>query len=441
MSAKVEGIGKSPPKGTRDFYPEDLRLRDWLFGHFRAVSRGFGFEEVDAPVVEHAELFTRKAGEEIVQQLYHFEIHGHHYALRPELTPSLARMVLARRGALRLPLRWFAIPQCWRYEKMQRGRRREHYQWNLDIWGEPRVTAEAELIAALFQALDALGVPRGDVQVRVSSRALLEDALRAGVLRDRPEAFPALCVAIDKLDKIGTDGVIEQLSDPAGLVRLARPDAEQVVAWLSARNLDDAAREAPPGSPGATALRELFELCAAYGVANRVVFDASVVRGLAYYTGIVFEASDSAGELRAICGGGRYDRLLETLGGGALPAVGFGFGDAVILELLAARGLLPALRRELDAVVFGFGDAERAAAVALAQALRAEGASVELVLGGIKLKRVLAEADRSGAQRVYLVGPDEAARGVALVRELASGEQSERALPALPGDAKGGSRT
>jgi len=166
-----------------------------------------------------------------------------------------------------------------------------------------------------------------------------------------------------------------------------------------------------------------------------------VVRGLAYYTGIVFEASDSAGELRAICGGGRYDRLLETLGGGALPAVGFGFGDAVILELLAARGLLPALRRELDAVVFGFGDAERAAAVALAQALRAEGASVELVLGGIKLKRVLAEADRSGAQRVYLVGPDEAARGVALVRELASGEQSERALPALPGDAKGGLRT
>jgi histidyl-tRNA synthetase len=176
-------------------------------------------------------------------------------------------------------------------------------------------------------------------------------------------------------------------------------------------------------------------------VADRVVFDASVVRGLAYYTGIVFEAFDAAGELRAICGGGRYDRLLETLGGGALPAAGFGFGDAVIVELLAARKLLPELRRELDAVVFAFGDAERGAAIALAGRLRAEGASVELVLGGMRLKRALAEADRSGARRIYLVGPDEVARGRALVRDLASGEQAERALPPARGDATGGERT
>src|SRR5262249_7851572 len=133
-----------------------MRLREWLFGHFRAVARAFGFEEVDAPVLEHAELLTRKSGGEIVDQLYCFEIHEHRYALRPEITPSLARMVLARRGALRLPLRWSSIPQCWRYERMQRGRRREHYQWNLDVWGEPRVVAEAELIAAALAALDRL---------------------------------------------------------------------------------------------------------------------------------------------------------------------------------------------------------------------------------------------------------------------------------------------
>ena len=434
-------IPSQPPKGTRDFYPEDLRLREWLFGRFRGVARAFGYEEVDAPVLEHAELFTRKAGEEIVGQLYHFELHGHRYALRPELTPSLARMVLARRGSLRLPLRWFSIPQCWRYERMQRGRRREHYQWNMDVWGEPRVTAEAELLAALFQALEALGVPAGEVRVRLSSRALLEEALRASVLRDRPEAFPALCVAIDKLEKVGADAVVGLLSDPAGLVRLPRPDAEHVVAWLAVRDLDEAARQAPPGSAAAAELRELFELLAAYGVADRVAFDGSVVRGLAYYTGIVFEAFDRAGELRAICGGGRYDRLLETLGGKPLPAVGFGFGDAVIAELLAERGLLPEPRRELDAVVFAFGDGERAAAIALASALRAEGASVELVLGGARLKRALADADRSGARRVYLVGPDEVARGVALVRDLASGEQGERRLPAAPGDAKGEART
>ena len=441
MGARSGEIPTQPPKGTRDFYPEDLRLREWLFGRFRAVARAFGYEEVDAPVVEHAELFTRKAGEEIVQQLYHFELHGHRYALRPELTPSLARMVLARRGALRLPLRWFAIPQCWRYERMQRGRRREHYQWNMDVWGEPRVTAEAELIAALFQALDALGVPPGEVRVRLSSRALLEEALRGSVLRGRPEAFPALCVAIDKLEKIGPDAVVELLSDAAGLVGLPRRDAEHVVAWLGMRDLDEAARQVAPGSAALAELRELFELCAAYGVADRVVFDASVVRGLAYYTGIVFEAFDRAGELRAICGGGRYDHLLETLGGRPLPAAGFGFGDAVIGELLAERGLVPELRRELDAVVFAFGDGERAAAVALAGALRAEGRSVELVLGGVRLKRVLADADRSGARRVYLIGPDELQRGAALVRDLATGEQGEHGLPGPPGDAKGRSRT
>ena len=136
-----------PPRGTRDFYPEDLRLRSWLFDHFRAVARGFGYEEVDAPVVEHAELFIRKAGEEIVEQLYHFTLHDRHLALRPELTPSLARMVMARQGSLSLPLRWFSIPQCWRYERMTRGRRREHYQWNMDLWGVPGFEAEAELIA------------------------------------------------------------------------------------------------------------------------------------------------------------------------------------------------------------------------------------------------------------------------------------------------------
>jgi histidyl-tRNA synthetase len=433
--------GTQPPRGTRDFYPEDMRLREWLFGHFRAVSRAFGFEEVDAPVLEHEALFTRKAGEEIVGQLYHFELHGHRYALRPEITPSLARMVLARRGALRLPLRWFSIPQCWRYERMQRGRRREHYQWNLDIWGEPGVSAEAELIAALFQALDRLGLPRDAVVVRLSSRSLLEDALRASVLRARPEVFPALCVAIDKLERLGPDAVCDLLTDPAGLVRIPRADAEFVVDWLALRDLEAAARQAPPGSRGSAELRELLELLDAYGVADRVAFDASVVRGLAYYTGIVFEAHDAERRLRAICGGGRYDRLLEQLGAAALPAAGLGFGDAVIAELLAAKGLLPELRRELDAFVFAFGPAERRAALALATALRAEGHSVELALGPMRLKRALAEADRSGARRIYLVGPDEVARSRAVVRELATGEQAERALPAAPAGATGGKRT
>lgn len=417
------------PRGTRDFYPEDLRFREWLFGHFRAVARSFGFEEYDAPVLEHEELFTRKAGEEIIDQLYHFELHGRRFALRGEITPSLARMVIARHGALRFPLRWFSIPQCWRYERTTRGRRREHYQWNMDIWGEPGITAEAELIAAVFALLDRLGLARDDVKMRINSRALLEETLCSGVLAGREEVFPALCVVIDKLDKIGGDAVVEQLQDPGGAVALDREQARTVVEGLSVGTLDDAVARAPAGSAAAAELLRLFEVLEAYGCADRVVFDASIVRGLAYYTGVVFEAFDTRGELRAICGGGRYDRLLEQLGGPPTPAVGFGFGDAVIAELLADKGLLPELLPGIDALVFAFGDDERPAAIRLAGALRDQGESVQVALGQSRLKRVLADADRAGARRVYVVGPEELAAGRALVRDLQSGEQVTVPLP------------
>jgi len=425
----VSRISLQPPRGTRDFYPDELRQRAWIFDHFRTIARRFGFEEIDAPVVEHESLFTRKAGEEIVDQLYHFELHERRLALRPEITPSVARMVAARRGALRLPLRWYSIPQCWRYERMTRGRKREHYQWNMDIWGEPGVAAEAELIAAIFACLDRMGLPRDAVKLRLSSRALLEETLRASVLRDRPETFPALCVVIDKLDKIGADAVKELLVDPAGDVRLDGAGADFVVDWLALRGLEDAAKHAPAGSQAAAEVARLLELLGAYGLSDRVVFDASVVRGLAYYTGVVFEAFDADRSLRAICGGGRYDQLLSTLGGPATPAVGFGFGDVVIAELLADRGLLPDGARQLDAVVFAFSEAQRDAAIRVAQALRATDASVELVLDQPKLKRVLADADKAGARRAYLIGPDELARGEVLVRDLVSGEQHTEPIP------------
>ncbi len=419
-----------PPRGTRDFYPEDFRRREWLFDHFRSVSHRFAFEEVDAPMVEHAELFTRKAGEEIVDQLYHFEMHDRHLALRPEMTPSVARMVMARAGGLRMPARWFTVSQNWRYERMTRGRKREHFQWNMDIWGEPAVTAEAELISALFTLLDALGLARGDVKVRVNSRALLEESLRGGVLAQRPEAFEPLCIVIDKLAKIGVDPVVEQLTDPAGDIGLTEGSAREVVAMLSARTLDEAATHAAPGSPALADLRRFFDLLDAYGVRDQVVFDASVVRGLAYYTGIVFEAFDAGGTLRSICGGGRYDGLTEKLGGKSIPAVGFGFGDMVIGELLEDKQLWPDLPRPLDDIVFALGEEERPAAIAVARRLRGESRRVEIVLGQPKLKRAMADADRAGASRIWLIGPDEAQRGVARVKELASGEEHEEDLDA-----------
>lgn len=427
LGRAMSSLELQAPRGTRDFYPDELRLRAWLFEHFRAVARGFGFEEVDAPIVEHADLFTRKAGEEIVEQLYHFVLHERRLALRPEMTPSIARMVIARQGSLRLPLRWYAITQNWRYERMTRGRKREHYQWNMDVWGEPTVAAEAELLAALDAFFRRVGLGADAVRIRLNSRALLEETLRAGALRERPEAFAPLCVVIDKIGKIGTDAVIEQLVDTKGEIRLDPSAARAVVDGLALKDLDEAARLAPADSRAVADLRRVFELAAAYGFADRLVFDASIVRGLAYYTGIVFEGFDTSGQLRAVCGGGRYDRLAETLGGPAIPAVGFGFGDVVIAELLADRGLLPTLAREIDAVVFAFSDAERPAAIRLAQRLRADGRTVELAFA-TKLKRALQDADRGGAREIWLIGPDELARGVARVRRLAGGEERDEPL-------------
>lgn len=425
-----------PPRGTRDFYPEAMRRRSWLFDLFRQTAARFGFEEVDAPMVEHAELFMRKAGEEIVDQLYHFELHGRHLALRPEMTPSIARMVIAHQGAMRFPIRWFTVTQNWRYERMTRGRRREHYQWNMDIWGEPGVEAEAELLSALFTVFDALGLARGRVQVRLNSRALLEESLRRGVLADRPEAFEPLCVVIDKIDKIGPEAVTEQLCNPEGPIGLTPEEAQRVLDMLAARSLDEAAAFVAPDSPALADLRRLYELLDAYGIADQVPFDASIVRGLAYYTGIVFEAFDADGKLRAICGGGRYDRLAETLGGKPLPAVGFGFGDAVIGELLEEEGLWPDLPRQIQDVVYAFGPEEKPTAIRVARRLREEGRRVELVLGAPRLKRVLGDADKAAVERVFLVGEDERARGVVRIRDLARQEEREESLDVSPGPSK-----
>jgi histidyl-tRNA synthetase len=337
-------------------------------------------------------------------------------------------MVIAHQSGMRFPIRWFTLTQNWRYERMTRGRRREHYQWNMDIWGEPGVEAEAELLSAMMTALDALGLARGKVHIRLNSRALLEESLREGVLADRPEVFEPLCVVIDKIDKIGAEAVTDLLCDEKGSVGLSAGEAERVLEMLGARSVEDAARFAGTDSRALVDLRRLYDLLDAYGIANEVPFDASVVRGLAYYTGVVFEAFDTGGTLRAIAGGGRYDRLAETLGGKPISAVGFGFGDAVIGELLEDEGLWPPLAREIDDVVYAFGPEEKAAAIAVANRLRHTGRRVELSLGQAKLKRVLGDAGKNGALRIYLIGEDERARGVVKVKDLATKQEHEESL-------------
>ena len=413
-------------RGTRDFYPEDMRLRNWLFERFHSAARSHGFEEYDAPVLESEELYTRKAGEEIVGQLYNFEDKGgRKVALRPEMTPSLARMVMARAGALALPIKWYSIPQCWRYERTQRGRGREHYQWNVDIWGMNGIEADAELLSVLVQFFDSVGLSSEDLVIRISSRKVLEEVL--GSLGLEGEIFAQTCIIVDKMDKLPEDVIEAQLSD-LGLVSESISTIRSVLGITDLESLSSALSS---DSEALIELQSLFSLCDSYGISDWVSFDASVVRGLAYYTGPVFEAHDRAGNLRAICGGGRYDKLIGTLGGNDLPATGFGFGDMVVMELLADKGLLPELSTGVSDVVFGMGTELRGAAMQVAAKLRSAGRTVDLVLEDKKMKWVFKHAERCGATRLVMVMPDEWAEGKVRIKDLDTGEESTVAMEDL----------
>ena len=410
-------------RGTRDFYPEDMRLRNWLFERFHAAARSHGFEEYDAPVLESEELYTRKAGEEIVGQLYNFEDKGGRaVALRPEMTPSLARMVMARAGALALPIKWYSIPQCWRYERTQRGRGREHYQWNVDIWGMNGVEADTELLSVLIQFFDSVGLTSEDLVIRISSRKVLEEVL--GSLGIEGETFAQTCVIVDKMDKLPADVIEAQLSE----LGLSAEAISKIVNVLAITDIDSLKSSLSSESSAVSELQSLFSLCDSYGISDWVSFDASVVRGLAYYTGPVFEAHDREGNLRAICGGGRYDKLIGTLGGNDLPATGFGFGDMVVMELLADKGLLPELSSGVGDVVFGMGPELRDAAMKVAGKLRSSGRTVDLVLEDKKMKWVFKHAERCGASRLVMVMPDEWADGKVRIKDLDTGEESTVAM-------------
>ncbi|XP_050243165.1 histidine--tRNA ligase, chloroplastic/mitochondrial isoform X3 [Quercus robur] len=426
ITEELQKIDVNPPKGTRDFPPEEMRLRTWLFHNFREVSRLFGFEEVDFPVLESEALYIRKAGEEIRDQLYCFEDRGNRrVALRPELTPSLARLVIQKGKSVSLPLKWFAVGQCWRYERMTRGRRREHYQWNMDIIGVPEVTAEAELISSIVTFFKRVGITASDVGFKVSSRKVLQEVLRCYSV---PESlFSKVCIIIDKIGKIPVDEIKKDLKS-AGVSEEAAEELLQVLSIKSLTKLE----EILGGAGEAVAdLKQLFSLAEKFGYAEWIEFDASIVRGLAYYTGIVFEGFDREGKLRAICGGGRYDQLLSTFGGDDLPACGFGFGDAVIVELLKDRGLLPELSLQIENIVCALDVDLQGAAARVASILREQSQTVDLVLESKPLKWVFKRAARINAHRLILVGNSEWQRGMVVVKILSSGEQYEVKLDEL----------
>ena len=410
-------------RGTRDFYPDDMRLRNWLFDNFINASLLHGFEEYDAPILEHEELYTRKQGEEITQQLYNFKDKGDRkVALRPEMTPSLARMVMSRAGGLPMPIKWFSIPQCWRYERTQRGRGREHYQWNVDIWGTTEISADAELISVLVTFFEGIGLTSEDIVIRISSRKVLEEVL--GSLDIEGNVFAQTCIIVDKMDKLSPKVIEEELSK----LGHTSETITTIQSVLGIKDMSGLKKALKAESLAVSELNSLFDAIDSYGISEWVEFDASIVRGLAYYTGSVFEAHDRNGKFRAICGGGRYDKLISTLGGKDLPATGFGFGDMVIMELLADKGLVPGLVSGIDDIVIPLNPDLRNVAVKVAASLRDSNRTVDLVLEDKKMKWVFKHAERIGAKRLVLVAPDEWSRKKIKVKDLETGEESEISL-------------
>lgn len=355
--------------GFRDFYPEPLPHKDvgsadarqYIFGRWRDTARRYGFREYDGPPLESLELFTTKSGAEIVGQLYNFKDKGdREVALRPEMTPTLARMIAAHERNYKKPIKWFALPQLFRYERQQKGRLREHFQFNADIFGEADPAADAELIALLIDALRAFGLSAGDFVIRLSSRNAWNEffARHGGQAGQEYEFFQA----IDKLERTESSENQKKLAE-LGFA------------------LDDVNTFIHSGTP-TSELASILDNLSARGLGEFVKVDYQVIRGLAYYTGTVFEAFDRKGEFRAIAGGGRYDNLVKLISGGKvqLPALGFGMGDVVLLELLKTRGLLPRFDARVDVFVLIEDEALRRPSLSLVQDLRAAGRSVEYAL-------------------------------------------------------------
>ncbi len=404
-----------PLPGFRDFLPEPLPhkdswsadLRQHILETWRRTARRYGFREYDAPPLEPTELYTLKSGEEIVQQLFHFEDKGgRKVAMRPEMTPSLARLAAASERHYRKPIKWFAVPQLFRYEKQQKGRLREHFQFNADILGEADPAADAELIALLIDSLRALGLSSADFVVRLSSRqAWLRFFADAGGDPAQAEAFQQ---AVDKIEREAAEAIDARL-------RATGTSLEAVKAFIQA------AEPTPE-------LQAILDNLRARGLEDFVRVDYGVIRGLAYYTGVVFEAFDRMGQFRAIAGGGRYDHLVKLVSGGRvdLPALGFGMGDVVLTELLKARGLVPDFAARVHTFVLIEDESLRGDSLRLVQRLREAGHSVEFPLTATKADRQFKRALELGASRTVRLqrdGESVAAR----VRDLAA--RTEEIVP------------
>ena len=331
---------KVPPvKGTRDFYPQDMAVRNWIIDGWRKVSLRNGFAEYDGPIFEHLKMFQEKSGDEIVEQLFSFtDRGGRELALRPEITPTLARMVNQRINSLPKPIKWFSVPRLFRAERPQKGRLREFFQWNIDVIGVDDVLADAEIIFTTIDYLREVGLTKEDIRIKISSRKLLASSLANIGVPDNQ--LDSLYVTLDKYRKVPNDTFEKTLFDQVSDSVMVK----KIMDFMAAPTLADVPRIVGANSEVEAAIQELArlkELLEQMGVWEYCDLEPSIVRGLAYYTGVVFEVHQFAQELRAIAGGGRFDNLLHDFGGPKLPATGMGMGDCVLGILLEEKGLIP----------------------------------------------------------------------------------------------------
>ena len=413
-----------PVKGTRDFFPEDMAFRQWLYARIREASERFGYQEYDGPFLERLELYAAKSGEELVkEQSFVFKDRGGEMvALRPELTPSLARMVAAKSRALPRPIRWWSFGPFWRYERPQRGRSREFFQWNIDLLGIESPEADAEIVAAGAELLRGVGLSSDAVRILVNDRRLAESQLdQIGIGPDRRVLAFRL---IDRRDRMPPDKWADW-SLEEGLSPRQLEEMQNVL------NNQEAWRNSAP-------LQRFFEAIESLGVADYVAYDPTVIRGLDYYTGTVFEARDSAGKFRAIFGGGRYDDLVSAVGGDPVPGTGFAMGDMVIRLVLEQYDSNPPLdSRPAELLVTAFSEDTLMAALELATEFRGSGLAVEWYPVAEKLSKQLKYADRVGVRIAVILGPDEIAAGTVTVRDLLSGEQQSVARDQAAAFARG----
>ncbi len=398
-------------KGTRDFYPADMALRRWLYDHMRAVSEAFGYQEYDGPFLETLDLYAAKSGEELVkEQAFVFEDRGGDLiTLRPELTPSLARMVAQRQKQLYFPLRWWSFGPFWRYERPQRGRGREFFQWNVDLIGVDTPEADAELVAIGATFFRRVGLQPDEVQILVNNRRLMDEALAE--LGIPPEQRRAVFRLIDRKEKMAPDAWEAYAREDVGLTP---EQIEGLYRLFESHDLWERSEE----------LRRFFAAVEALGVAAYVRYEPTIIRGLDYYTGTVFEARDREGRFRAILGGGRYDNLVAAVGGEPLPGVGFAMGDMVITVVLDHFGRLPQLNpTTAQVLVTVFDEATWLPAWRFAQTLREHGFRVAAYPQPARLPKQLKYADRMGIPVAAILGPDEHQAGQVTLKHLTRREQ------------------